>query len=238
MKSKPQFPPSLLCCLMWTLLLTTCLATGLLAQTTSDFRAPESLAMQPSATASLPGAAADGQTDILDIYGPIELPEPVPYIRYAVFALLAAGAIGCLTFFILHRQKRLRSRRNASDPADLALAELRRAALLRNKTGESGVFGSITYCESVSQILRDYIEAVSSRRIVSQTSTECLDKLGRSRNQMPGLGNEQIDILKQCFRRCDMAKFAHAAPDLSETASLGEMAESFIAATSKARVED
>jgi hypothetical protein len=55
---------------------------------------------------------------------------------------------------------------------------------------------------------------------------------------MPGLGNEQIDILKQCFRRCDMAKFAHAAPDLSETASLGEMAESFIAATSKARVED
>ncbi len=237
MKNKLQFPPSLLCCLMWTLLLTTCLANGLLAETASGSRAPESVSMEPSTAPSHPGAAAQGQTDILDIYGPIELPEPLPYGRYALFALLGASAIGCLTL-LLHRSKQRKFHRALPDPADLALEELRRASLLYGHSGDSGSIGAIAYCESVSRILRDYIEAISSRRIVSQTSSECLKKLGKAQPQISGLGNEQIDILKHCFKRCDMAKFAHAAPDSRETAALGEMAESFIAATRMTRVED
>jgi hypothetical protein len=241
MKTKPQFPPSLLCCLMWTLLLTTSLATGLRAETTSDPRVPESLSIQPSAAPSPLGAAAGGQADILDIYGPIELPVPTPYGRYALFALLAAGAIGSLTLFILHRNKKRQSRRDVEDPADRALAELHRAALLNDNSGEPGAIastGSVTYCENVSRILRDYVEAISSRRLVSQTSTECLEKLARPQYQIPGLGNEQIDILKQCFKCCDMAKFAHAAPESRETAALGKMAEAFITATRTTRGED
>ncbi len=118
------------------------------------------------------------------------------------------------------------------DPADRRLTNCTGSAA----NGHSGDSGS-----SAIRLLRerladtqDYIEAISSRRIVSQTSSECLKKLGKlSLRFRPG--NEQIDILKHCFKRCDMAKFAHAAPDSRETAALGEMAESFIAATRMTR---
>ena len=158
--------------------------------------------------------------DIIDIYGPVALPEPPPYLLYACLA--AAGI--CLVILIYLLRRRLKQQKpSVPDPADTALAELSRA---RAMLAEAGV---AVYCSQVADILRGYVEQRSGCLITRQTTIESLQNLKHQRQQI--IGGEQLRSLQDCFALCDQVKFARFSPDSKETELLGQRAASFVSTT-------
>ena len=209
MSTEQQYP--LLCCFFLLLLLPAHSA----AATTSSFRAPESAVQQ-----SPQGVAAEAMQDIIDIYGPLELPEPPPYLWYA--AVAAAGISLALLIYLLRRRLK-QKKETVADPTDTALAELNEAQALLPETGVAD------YCNKVADILRSYVEQRSGCRITRQTTTESLQNLKYERQHV--IGGEQLTSLQNCFALCDRVKFARFTPDSEETELLGQLAHAFVSTT-------
>ena len=177
----------------------------------------------------LPNSAVTNQ-DIRDIYGPILLPEPVPYLLYGagfVLAVLLIGGCWILWLFIRKRKKN-----DHIDPAVLALSSLEEA---EKRLPESGVF---FFAGEVSRILRSYIEAQFSVPTTSCTTSEFFASLETSfKGQLTNLSNHD-DILKQCLSLCDKIKFSRFLPEHEAVNALTEHVRSFIAETQKQPAEE
>ena len=222
MMRKLRLPLSLLCCFACILLQ----QTHLLADTPDTFPVPES-SVHTQSPAQLPASVEIRQQDILDIYGPVPLPAPVPYHLYLVGSLL-----GVLALFVLFRLRNRFKKQNVIhiDHAQKALTELKQAEQLRDNIDIRH------YCNEVSCILKTFMEEISGQRITSRTTAEFITAVRAVKSRETGqLSDHQAqnhtETLLQCLMVCDKAKFARFHPDSEEITALGAKARSVVEAT-------
>lgn len=222
MMRKLRLPLSLLCCFACILLQ----QTHLLADTSDTFQVPES-SVQTQSRAQLPASIENGQRDILDIYGPVPLPAPVPYHLYVAGLLL-----GALALFVLFRLRNRFKKQNVIhiDHVGKALTALKQAEKLHDSIDIRH------YCNEVSCILKTFLEETSGQRITSRTTAEFITAISAGKSRETGqLSDHQTqnntETLLQCLMVCDKAKFARFHPDSEEITALGAKARSFIEAT-------
>jgi hypothetical protein len=176
-----------------------------------------STALQDTADAAVPPVATE---DIRDIYGPVSLPKPPPYLLYGLVILLAILLIGAIWFTWVFMKKRKNNQK--IDPAVLALCSLKKA--------EDGLpeIGILFFAGEVSQILRSYIEARFSIPTTSCTTSEFFSSLETSFDGQSSVMIKHDDTLKQCLMLCDRIKFSRFLPEHEVVKSLAESVHSFI----------
>ena len=177
--------------------------------------------------AGIPDAAVSAE-DIRDIYGPILLPEPPPYLLYGVGILLAILLVVAIWLLWVFMKKRKNSEK--PDPAVLALCSLKEA--------EAGLHqrGILFFAGEVSQILRSYIEAQFSIPTTSCTTSEFFSSL-ENESQLTIL-TDHDDILKHCLILCDRIKFSRFLPDHEAVRSLTSSVHRFIETTRTQPIEE
>lgn len=150
--------------------------------------------------------------ELRDIYGPVTIKEPVPYLLlFGIAALLLTLA------FIFYRfwKKRTIAGPPPIPPWEKALLELAEArSLLHPEHG-------LSYMDRVSTILRHYIESRFSIQSTRQTTREFLHGLQSVTPSSPL--NTYKNELQDCLERADLAKFARRRPEL-ENLELMELA--------------
>ena len=158
--------------------------------------------------------------DIRDIYGPISLPEPPPYLLYGVFILLAIILViaAWITWAYIKKKKSDQK----IDPAARALYSLKKA--------EDGLseLGILFFAGEVSQILRSYIEARFFIPTTSCTTSEFFSGLETTFDNQSSILTKHDDTLKQCLMLCDRIKFSRFLPEHEAVRSLAERVRSFI----------
>ncbi len=141
-------------------------------------------------------------TNLHDIYGPVPLPDPVPYLQYGLLLLAAVLLLLALYWWFVKREK---PGPPPIPPAITARDQLLRAREMMNSEQ------ALSYMERVSDILRRYLEVRFSLRTTRQTTRELFVSLTGSVQPehlaLTGLNTE----LKSCLELCDLAKFAHKA---------------------------
>lgn len=146
--------------------------------------------------------------ELHDIYGPILLPEPVPYLLLgAILTALVALALFLFWYFKLRKKPGI----PPVPPWERAKAELAEAKPHLNPQD------SILYLEKVSLVLRRYIESRFAIKSTKQTTHEFLTGLEFS-TAGSALRSSKKE-LEKCLELADMAKFAHhlaAQPELEE----------------------
>ena len=190
-------------------------------------RAPNSTpALQDDA--AMPAGTA-GVDDIRDIYGPLVLAEPIPYLLYGAGLLILILLVIALWLVLAYRKKRTTGKQ--PDPASVALHSLQEA--------EDGLqrFGILFFAGEVSRILRSYIEARFSIPATSSTTSEFFSRLETSSGQLDTLARHG-DPLRQCLLLCDRVKFSRFLPEHESVGSLAGSARNFIEATRPKTVEE
>jgi len=161
--------------------------------------------------------------NIRDIYGPVVLPEPMPYLLYgAGFVLAILLLAACWMLWVFTRKKK---KVTPIDPAVLALGSLEEA---EKRLPELGIF---VFAVEASRILRSYIEAQFSVPTTSCTTREFFATLETSFEDRLRNLTSHDDILKRCLDLCDKIKFSRFLPEHEAVASLTESIRSFIEAT-------
>jgi hypothetical protein len=195
---------SLLCCFILLFLL----QDDHLKARPADLQAPNSVALQNPGSTAAPGQPI---SDIIDIYGPLDLAEQPPYLLYA--ALVSAVLLGTGAVYFIYRRLR-RTKATPADYAAIARHQIDRAEAQRQHLTPP------IYCQKISDILRIYLEQRTGRRVTRRTSSEALEDLGRN----SGLNGSEIEMLRRCFSICDMVKFGRFSPPHEETERLGRLA--------------
>ncbi len=140
--------------------------------------------------------------DILDIVGPVPIPE-FPWMTLAIIAgaLLAVGAI----IFAIMRLMR---------PAPPVVPSARARALerLRELRARIGAIDAYQLSIHVSDTLRDFLSATLRIPATRQTSPEFLGRL----RETHAVADAQRDRIAAFLERVDMTKFAHDIPPDSE----------------------
>ncbi len=158
--------------------------------------------------------------DIRDIQGPVILPESknfwIPVAIGALILLLIA-----LIFFLIKKNKKSAPQIPAHE---IALAELAKAKAWMNT--KKGLF----YAQRLSEILRQYIESRFFVQSTRQTTEELLAELQTDSTSNNGI-HPHIGDLQVCLERCDMAKFAHLAPDDQSMDEMESSVRDFIETT-------
>ena len=161
-------------------------------------------------------------TDLKQLHGirpPIRPPEPPPWPRWPLVvaaALLLAG----LGAGLWRLARRRRPGPAPLSPRNWALAELDRLEGLDLPAG-----GEINlYHTLLSDTVRRYLELRFQLPASHQTTAEFLKAVAGSDQLTP----PQRELLRDIFVRCDLAKFARAAPPPEECAAVAALARSFI----------
>jgi hypothetical protein len=171
-----------------------------------------------------PGKPQDVATteDIRDIKGPLPLSETNHFLIFGV-AFLVLLIIAALLFIFLKRRRQPQP--ITSTPDVIALSELDRARILMT------VDQALVYADRLSNILRQYIENRFRIRSTRQTTREFFSGL------QTGSTIAEIDIknhtqdLQGCLEQCDMAKFAHNAPNRDSMMQMDLAVRTFIEIT-------
>jgi hypothetical protein len=179
-------------------------------------------------------AAPVEMTGLVDIYPPLPLADQPPYLLLAILLLAVIALAAVLVLF-------LRRRRSAPppipDPAAAALAELRDAQRLLTG-GEPARYA--TYAETISSILRRYVELRFNLSATRRTTEEFLGSLeaviapaDRSNTKTPDKPtlNNYRDDLRNCLQLCDLVKFAGLSPAPAGVDQLTRTVRSFIETT-------
>lgn len=158
--------------------------------------------------------------ELRDIYGPVAIKEPVPY-------LLILGVAGLLLVLAL-LYFRFWKRRSIPGPAPVppwekALRELAEARSLLSP--EHGLF----YMDRASTILRHYIESRFSIQSTRQTTREFLQGLQSVTPASPL--NTFKNELQDCLEQADLAKFAHRRPVQQNLEMMEEAVTTFVKRT-------
>lgn len=177
------------------------------------------------------GQAAQNQVNpsqneqLRDIYGPVPITAPPPY-------LLIAGGMGLLlaiAALIWYLKKKKIPAPPPIPPWERALIDLADAKRLLSP--ERGIL----YMDRVSQILRDYIESRFAIQSTRQTTREFLQGLTEIGDRSP-LQTYKTE-LKECLERADMAKFAHQLPQLEHLDQMEAAVTSFVKCTEPVQSE-
>ena len=155
-----------------------------------------------------------------DIQGPIEIPEPVDWMRVVVLGsvCIALAAVGWWAYQLWRRRARRVVEPDAW--AIAALAQLERAPYL-----EEGDFAR--FYDALTSIARRYTAARFAIPAEQQTTREFLDSVA-SREEFP---TQERDRLQRVLRLADLVKFASATRD--HASCLRDIAEvrAFVEAT-------
>jgi hypothetical protein len=168
-------------------------------------------------------ASLDPKKELRDITAP-EDPPPAPpsWVRWLPWAGIAAALAG-LVAGGWGLRRRLVKPTPPLAPHEWAAQELDRLATLH--LPESGELER--YHTLLSDIVRVYLERRFNLPASQQTTVEFLETMRRS----PQLTAAQQRLLREFLERCDMAKFARAAPPPEECRAVAEMARTFILET-------
>ncbi len=165
---------------------------------------------------------AQQQVDIHDIYPPLLLPDPIPWIPWII-----AGAIFVilLLLLLLYFKRKKKTVIPSIPPHITALAELQRAReyLTNNK--------SLIYAERISEILRRYIEKRFTISSTRQTTTEFLYAIQLAANSSGSELLNHKEELSRCMEQCDMAKFAHKTTNKENMEEMEDGVRRFIDST-------
>lgn len=175
---------------------------------------------QPTQVAPQIPGQIDQNEELHDIYGPVAINEPLPY-------LLIAGIIALLLLlaFLLFRvfRKRAIAGPPPVPPWEKALRELAEARSLLSP--EHG----LAYMDRASTILRHYIESRFSIQSTRQTTREFLKRL-RSVTPASPLNTYKSE-LQDCLEQADLAKFAHRKPEQKNLEIMEEAVTTFVRKT-------
>ncbi len=198
-----------------TLLLTTVFPAVLMAD---DADQQQLKLLQPGQTAGQPTGPDTLPQSLHDIYGPVLLPDPVPYILYSSIAL-AMLALLLIAYWWFY--KRPKPTAPAIPPGILARDELMRARELMNPEQ------TLNYMERVSEILRRYLEERFQMHITRQTTREFFQSLTAGITNNDALSGFSLE-LKKCLERCDLAKFAHQPSSVEHLQEMENSILSFV----------
>lgn len=164
---------------------------------------------------SPPPSRLAAEEDIVDIFGPLPLPEPFNW-KIPVLILLALLIVAGLIFFILKRKKKSIP---PPPPHEIALADLQEARELIKKQH------SLLYAERASKILRTYLEQRFHLKTTRQTTEEFLQAIPHSSSAELSRSQDQLST---CLKHCDMAKYAHKKSDVSGMENIEKSITDFI----------
>ncbi len=161
--------------------------------------------------------------ELHDIYGPVPIADPPPYLLIAgIVLLVSAGS----RLILLAVQKKAQPAPPPIPPWQRALQDLADARKLLNP--ERGLL----YMDRVSQILRSYIQSRFAIHSTRQTTREFLNGLTRIDGSSP-LQTYKSE-LQDCLEQADMAKFAHHLPSLGNLEQMEVAVTTFIKKTEPA----
>ena len=166
---------------------------------------------------------ASAAEDILDIYGPIPIPEPTPYLAYGAALLL--GLLLISAGWLLWRRWSRRKKEMVQDPALIALSSLMEA---ERGLQEQGI---VVFANKVSHILRAYIEARFNLPSTTSTTREFFSQLDLLQGTQNKLLCTEHPVLKQCLELCDRIKFSRFQPEHETVGELSKHSRQFIETT-------
>ncbi len=156
----------------------------------------------PQNTAPLQQAQASGQPqELRDIHGPVELQKQSRTLLYGIIITLSLLLLLAVALWMKRRKKPMAT---PIPPWEKALSELTEARQLLSSNL------ALRYMNSVSLILRNYVESRFAIKSTRQTTSEFLTNLNKS-SADPAIRNCKSE-LQTCLEQCDMAKFAHHIP--------------------------
>lgn len=178
-------------------------------------------------------AAPAETTGLVDIYPPLPLADQPPYLLLAILLLAVIALAATLVLFLRRRRS---SPPPKPDPAAGALAELSDAQRL---LAGSEPARYATYAETVSSILRRYVERRFNLSVTRRTTEEFLGSLeavlehGDSSDKTPDRSppDSYRDDLRHCLQLCDLVKFAGLSPEPAGIDQLTRTVRSFIETT-------
>jgi hypothetical protein len=167
-------------------------------------------------------ASLDPAKELRPITPPEDVPAPPSWARWlpwigigVALAGLVAGGWGL--------RRRFSTPPRPLTPHEWAARELDRLEALR--LAEAG--DPERYHTLLSDVVRVYLERRFSLPASQQTTAEFLETMRRS----PQLTPDQQGLLRDFLQRCDMAKFARAAPPPEECRAVAGMARTFVEQT-------
>jgi len=204
---------------LFVIILLSLLSTQLHAE---GLRAPEKLPTSPSAISSPPDQTGP-QEQLLDIYGPIELPAKPPYMIYGALAAVIIAGLALILFLL----KKVRHKNAAAEesPAERALAALQSAEANVRTSGMK------PFATEISRILRHYIERTFTIPTTSQTTSEFFTYLKTPSCAAWSAIAPHQSTIEHCLQLCDMVKYAQYQPEETAAASLVSQIRSFIEST-------
>ncbi|PIE69620.1 MAG: hypothetical protein CSA21_01325 [Deltaproteobacteria bacterium] len=159
-------------------------------------------------------------TALNDILPPVTLPDPVPWLLYALIALGSFAVVLCVILW-LRRQKNNTIPPIA--PGTIAKERLRKARdLMHEET-------AIPYLSRIADILREYIEAQFQLRPTRQTTKEFFTTLAEQRSTELLRFQKELHLF---LESCDRAKFAHHQAEMAEMETMEINLITFIEKTS------
>jgi hypothetical protein len=168
-------------------------------------------------------ASLDLKQELRGITPPEEPPPPPPsWLRWLPWAGAAAALAGGVAGGG-PRRPRLAAPVPPLAPHEWATQELDR--IEAQQLPEAGELER--YHTLLSDVVRAYLERRFSLPASQQTTPEFLEAMRRS----PQLTPEQQGLLRDFLQRCDMAKFARAAPSPDECRAVAAMARGFVQET-------
>jgi hypothetical protein len=168
-------------------------------------------------------ASLDVKKELRDITPP-EAPPPLPpsWVRWLPWAGVAVALAG-LVAGGWGLRRRFAAPAPPLLPHEWAARELDRIEALRlPEAGEVERYHTL-----LSDVVRAYLERRFDLPASQQTTVEFLETMRRS----PQLTAAQQRLLRDFLERCDMAKFARAAPPAEECRAVAGMARSFVQET-------
>ena len=160
--------------------------------------------------------ATQTQEDILDIRGPIHIPDAFPWLAWSAGALAAAG-LGFGAWARLRRPRR-------KLPYELALEKLTASRPLMD------VENAQHFCLAVSEIVRLFIEECLPVRAAHRTTNEFLHDLVNLPDSPLAAHRE---TLAEFLHHCDLAKFARWSLTMPEMEAMLASASAFVIAIGK-----
>lgn len=172
-------------------------------------------------------ASTDLRKELRDVTPPEELPVAPSWMRFLPWIGLGLAGLGLVAggWSLRHRFRRPPPPLTPSSWAEREL--LRIEDLKLPQSGEVDRFHTL-----LCNVIRSYLEQRFQLPASHQTTAEFLETMRRSSQ----LSTAQRDLLREFLERCDMAKFARAAPSQEECQKVGDMARSFVRETAPAAV--